>query len=111
MEWEKINKMLQDNVAEPANIGWRSPIVFGLRTVGSFRFWVHHCKPNVDTVRDSYSIPRLDKYINSLKQSTVFFALDTNSGFWETENNENYIQKTVFVHIMIFVGKLVCLLD
>lgn len=48
-------------------------------------FCVNYCKLDAVSVRDSYSIPGMDEFINSLGPVNVFLTLDADSGYWQIE--------------------------
>ena len=48
------------------------------------------------TVRDTYPIPRMDEFLDSLGEANVFTTLDCNSGYWQTPVAEDDRPKTKF---------------
>lgn len=48
------------------------------------------------TLRDSYLISRMSKYIKLLVKATVFPTIDANSGYWKLREDENDEGKTLF---------------
>ena len=89
--------MLRDGVIEPSNSEWASPVVLVPKKDGQLRFCVDYRRLNAVTVRDSYPIPRMDEYIDSLGESTVFTTLDCNSGYWQIPVAPRDREKTTFV--------------
>lgn len=64
LEKADIYKMLRMRVIEPAQTEWASPIVFVPKKDGTLRLCVGYRRPNVLTVRDSYTIPWIDECID-----------------------------------------------
>lgn len=60
----------------------------------SWRFCIHYRQINPITIRDTYPLPRMDHYIDSLGKSNVLTNLDENSGYWKDLIHENSREKT-----------------
>lgn len=86
-EFEKaeIDKMLADNVIEPFQTEWPSPIVFAAREDDTLRICVDYRKLDAVTKRDSYQIPRKDDCIDSLGDANIFSTSDADSENWQIE--------------------------
>ena len=95
-ERDEVNRMLAAKVIEPSSSEWASPVVIVAKKDGTFRFCVDYRKLNAVTLRDSYPLPRMDEYIDSLGEATVFTTLDCNSGYWQIEMDERDRDKTTF---------------
>lgn len=80
-EFEKngITKMLDLEVIELVRIDWASPFVVAPNKDGMIRFCVDYRKLDAETVQDSYSIPRLEDCINSLRDTKFLLTLEANS--------------------------------
>lgn len=77
----KLNKILSENIIEPAQTEWASPKAFAPKKNGIPRFSVKYRKLNAVTQRDSYPIPRMDERINLLGDAPVFSTLGGTSGY------------------------------
>lgn len=88
--------MLKGTVAKSAVTEWASPAWFAPKKHGSLQYCVMYCHLNVDTERDSYPIPRMVEYMDSLAKAKVFSTLDTDSGYWQNEMDWNHFNKTAF---------------
>jgi hypothetical protein len=75
-EKEEIDRMLAEQVIEPATCEWASPIVLVPKPDGSLRFCVFYRRLNAITVPDTYALPRMDECIDSLGDAVVFTTLD-----------------------------------
>ena len=73
--------MLQAGVIEPSTSAWASPVVLVPKKYMSVRFCVDYRRLNAVTFRDSYPLPRMDNYIDSLEEALVLTTLDCNSGY------------------------------
>lgn len=97
LEIDKVDKILEDNVAEAATAEWVSPIVLAPKKDGSLRFWVIYSKLTAVTVQDSYPIPRMDECTDCLGTVNVFSTMDANSSYQQTILDEKDVDKTAFV--------------
>ena len=92
----EIDRMLHAGVIEPTSAEWASPVVFVPKKDGTMRFCLDYRKLNAVTVRDSYPLQRMDEFIDSLGDATVFTTLDCNSRYWQVEITEEDLDKTTF---------------
>jgi hypothetical protein len=97
VEKEEVERMLKTGVIEPANSEWASPVVLITKKDGSVRFCVDYRKLNALTIRDTYPLPRMDDYLDSLGEARWFTTLDCNSGYWQIPVAEEDKDKTAFV--------------
>jgi hypothetical protein len=95
-EKTEIDRMLAQQVIEPATCEWFSPIVLVPKPDGALRFCVDYRRLNMITVPDTYPLPRMDECIDSLGDATVFTTLDCNSGYWQIPVHPDYRDKTTF---------------
>lgn len=91
-----ITKMLEDNIIETTQSEWASPIVINSKKDDSLQFCVNYGKSNALTKQNSSPTFLMDKYIDSLGETTIFSALDPNSGSWHNEIDELDQDKTAF---------------
>ena len=73
--------MLEPNVIEPSNSAWSSPIVLVTKKDGSTWFCVDYRRANDLTVKDAYSIPRVDECLDYLSGSKWLNCLILIQGF------------------------------
>ena len=88
--------MLKDNVVQPSQSPWASPIVLVQKKDGSIRFCVDYRKLNDQTRKDAHPLPRIDDTLNTLAGSQWFCTLDLLSGYWQVEVAEEDREKTAF---------------
>jgi hypothetical protein len=95
-EQTDVNRMLAEDIIEPATFKWSSPVVLIPKQDGGMRFSVDYRKLNNLTERDVYSLSRLYECIDSLGDAVVFSTLDANSGYWQVSTHPDDRDKTTF---------------
>ena len=80
--------MLDIGAISPSDSPWCSAVVL-VKKSGELRFCVDLRKFNQRTVKDAYSLPRIDEILERLKGSSIFSSLDLNSGYWQVEMEED----------------------
>ena len=85
---EMVDKMLQQQIIEPAHGPWSSPIVLVKKKDGSTRFCVDFRRLNSITMKDAHPLPRIDDTLDALSGASWFSTLDLASGYWQVEEAE-----------------------
>ena len=75
---------------------WASPIVLVCKKDGSLRFCIDLRKLNSWTIKDAYSLPRIEEFLDCLNGAVRFTSLDLKAGYWQVEMEENSIPYTAF---------------
>ena len=75
---------------------WFSPIVLVRKKDGKLRFCIDLRKLNQRTVRDNYSLPKVEHMLEQLIGSEWFCTLDLKSGYWQVELTEESKPYTAF---------------
>ena len=96
-EEESIFKMLQDDIIEPSDSPWSSPVVLAAKKDGSYRFCVDYRQLNEVTIKDSYPLPNIQDCLDALSGAQFFCTLDLASGYWQLEVDPVDRPKTAFV--------------
>ena len=91
-----LQEMQENNVIQPSNSPWASPIVLVRKKDGSTRFCVDFRKVNATTRKDAYPLPRVEDTLDALTGSKWFTTLDLISGYWQVEVDPKDREKTAF---------------
>jgi transposase InsO family protein len=91
-----LQEMLSLRVIRPSKSPYASNVVLVKKKDGSLRFCIDLRRLNALTVRDSYSLPRIDETLDALHGATWFSTLDLKSSYWQVELEEEDKQKTAF---------------
>ena len=68
--------MLNAGGIEPSTFEWAAPVVFAPKKDGMIRFCIDYRRLNYVTLRESYHIPRMEEYIDTLGEAAIFSTLD-----------------------------------
>ena len=79
-----------------SNSPWASPIVLVKKKDGSLRFCIDLRKLNARTIKDAYSLPRIEESLDCLNGASIFTSLDLKSGYWQVELDDESIPLTAF---------------
>ena len=74
--------MLEDDIIEPSNSPWSSPVVLGKKKDGTHRFCAYYRKFNNVTVKDVYPLPLIDDALSRLEKNKFYSIMDMPAGFW-----------------------------
>ena len=76
-----IQEMLNLGAIRPSNSPWASAIVLVRKKDGRLRFCIDLRRLNNRTVKDAYSLPKIDSILDSLIGAQIFSTLDLKAGY------------------------------
>ena len=91
-----LQEMLDIGSMQKSHSPWASMVVLVWKKDGSMRFCIALRKLNSRTAKDAYSLPQIDKTLNSLQGSQWFSPLDLKSGYWQVKMEEESKLLTAF---------------
>ena len=77
-----LKEMLDLGAIRHSSSPWASAIVLVKKKEGKLRFCIDLRKLNNRTLKDSYSLPRIEHVLDQLLGSTIFTTLDLKAGYW-----------------------------
>ena len=83
-----LQEMLALGAIKRSKSPWASAMVLIRKKDGSLKFCIDLRKLDTCTVKDAYSLQRIDKSLDCLNGSQIFTSLDLKSGYWQVELNE-----------------------
>ena len=97
-EWveEEVGRMLDDDIIEPSNAAWASPLVIVKKKDGARRFCIDYRKLNQVTIKDSYPLPKIEEALDALAGSMYFCSLDLASAYWQIPMDPDSMDYTTF---------------
>ena len=91
-----LKEMLDIGAIRPSQSPWASAVVLVRKKDGKLRFCIDLRKLNNRTVKDSYSLPRIEDTLDCLNGAVWFSSLDLKSGYWQVEMSEESKPLTAF---------------
>ena len=91
-----LKEMLDAGAIRDSQSSFSSNVVLVRKKDGSLRFCIDFRKLNSRTIRDAYTLPRIDDTIDTLIGAKYFSKLDLRSGYWQVEIREEDKHKTAF---------------
>ena len=88
--------MLDLGAIRPSNSPWASAIVLVRKKDGRLRFCIDLRRLNNRTVKDAYSLPKIESILDSLLGARIFSTLDLKAGYWQVEMAEECKAYTAF---------------
>ena len=107
-----IQEMLDLGAIRHSNSPWASAIVLVRKKDGRLRFCIDLRKLNNRTVKDAYSLPRIETLLDTFLGSTIFTTLDLKAGYWQVEMAEESkpLQPSLVV-LLVFMNVRLCPLE
>ena len=106
-----IQEMLDLGAIRPSNSPWASAIVLVRKKDGRLRFCIDLRRLNNRTVKDAYSLPKIESILDSLLGPKIFSPLDLKAGYWQVEMAEECKAYTAFTCGPLgFMNVIPCLL-
>ncbi|GBM89899.1 Retrovirus-related Pol polyprotein from transposon 297 [Araneus ventricosus] len=93
----EVQRMLKEDVIQPSDRPWSSPVVLVKKKNGEWRFCVNYRRLNKITKKDVYPLPRIDDALDCLAGAKIFSMMDLKSGYWQIEVDDKDREKTAFV--------------
>ena len=100
-QFEEVRKHLREmeeiGAIQRSSSPWVSPVVLVRKKDGSLRFCIDLRKLNAKTIKDAYSLPRIEESLDCLNGACIFSSLDLKSGYWQVELDDDSILMTAFM--------------
>nr|GEZ08465.1 putative reverse transcriptase domain-containing protein [Tanacetum cinerariifolium] len=100
LEMKELAKQLQELSEKgficPSSSPWRAPILFVKKKDGSFRMCIDYRELNKLTVKNHYSLPRINDLFDQLQGSSIYSKIDLRTGYHQLRIREEDIPITAF---------------
>ena len=93
---DHLHQLLANGVIRRSHSPWSSNVVLARKKDGRLRMCVDYRQLNERTIKDSYSLPRIDEMFDTLRGSKFFSTLDMKSGYHQIEIEEENKERTAF---------------
>ena len=96
---KQVEDMLQNDIIEPSNSEWHSPVVMVRKKNGQLRFACDYRALNKITIPMSFPLPHLETVFDAIGDSKaqIFTNLDFRSAFWQVEMSPCSKHKAAFI--------------
>ena len=91
-----LQELQTKGVIRESSSPFASPIVLVRKKNGDLRLCIDYRKLNNRTIRDQYSIPRIEDTLHAMNGARWFSCLDLKSGYYQIEMSEEDKHKTAF---------------
>lgn len=97
---ERINKeleyMLQNDIVEPSESSWSSPVLLVPKPNNTWRFCVDYRNLNKVTKKDAYPLPYVSAILDKLRNAQYLSSLDIKSAYWQVPVAKESREYTAF---------------
>lgn len=93
---EQLDEMLKDDVIEPCESPWSSPVLLTPKKNGDLRFCLDSRKLNTITRKDAYSLPYITEILDNLRDAKYLSSVDLSKSFWQILIRKEDRCKTAF---------------
>lgn len=93
---DHLHQLLASGVIRRSRSPWSSNVVLVRKRNGSLRMCVDFRQLNQKTVKDSYSLPRIEEMFDTLRGSKFYSTMDMKSGYHHVELEEHHKERTAF---------------
>jgi len=92
-----LDELLANDVVEPSNSPWVSPILLVKKPDGTYRWVVDMRKLNKVTKSDAYPLPRVQFILDQLKRAKFISSVDIKSAYFQIKLDSVSKEKTGFI--------------
>jgi hypothetical protein len=85
---EHIKESLEKGFIYPSSSPWGAPVIFVLKKAGTQRLCMDYRALNELTVKNKYSLHRIDDLFNQLCGACAFSKIDLRSGYYQLKIRE-----------------------
>ena len=77
----QLQELLEKGFIRPSISPWGAPVLFVKKKDGTLRLCIDYRQLNKLTVKNKYSLPRIDDLFDQLKGESIFLKIDLRSGY------------------------------
>ncbi|KAI3754880.1 hypothetical protein L1987_54672 [Smallanthus sonchifolius] len=92
----QLDELLEKGFIQPSISPWGAPVLFVKKKDGSMRMCIDYRELNKRTVKNKYTLPRIDDLLDQLQGASWFSKIDLRSGYHLLKVREEDIPKTAF---------------
>nr|GFA31170.1 putative reverse transcriptase domain-containing protein [Tanacetum cinerariifolium] len=93
---DQLQELSDKGFIRPSSSPWGAPVLFLKKKDGSFWMCIDYQELNKLTVKNRYSLSRIDDFFDQLRGSSIYSKIDLRSGYHQLRVREEDILKTDF---------------
>lgn len=93
---EELKYMIENDIVEPSNSSWSSPVLLVPKPNNKWRFCVDYRKLNRVTKKDAYPLPYISTILDKLRNAQYLSSLDIKSAYWQVPVAQESREYTAF---------------
>jgi len=93
---KQIEDLLEKKFIRPSASPWGAPVLLVKKKDGSSRLCIDYRQLNKLTIKNKYSLPRIDDLLDQLRGAAMFSKIDLRSGYHQILVKPEDVQKTAF---------------
>nr|GEZ49159.1 putative reverse transcriptase domain, ribonuclease H-like domain protein [Tanacetum cinerariifolium] len=93
---DQLKELSEKGFIRPSSSPWGAPVLFVKKKDGSFRMCIGYRELNKLTVKNRYTLPRIDDSFGQLQGSSVYSKINLRSGYHQLRIREEDIPITAF---------------
>ena len=93
---KQLEELLEKEFIRPSSSPWGCPTIFVMKKDDTLRVCVDYHPLNVVTIKNIYSLPRIDTLFDQLASAKVFSKIDLRSGYHQIKIRPQDILKIAF---------------
>ena len=92
----QLQELLEKGFIQPSVSPWGAPVLFVKKKDGTLRLCIDYRQLNKLTVKNKYSLPRIDDLFDQLKGASIFPKIDLRFGYHQLKIKDADVHKTAF---------------
>nr|GEY16008.1 putative reverse transcriptase domain-containing protein [Tanacetum cinerariifolium] len=93
---KQLHELSEKGFIRPSSSPWGAPVLFVQKKDGSFRMCIDYRELNKLTVKNRYTLPRIDDLFDQLQGFSIYSKIDLRSGYHQLRVREQDTPKTAF---------------
>jgi hypothetical protein len=96
---KQIDELLEKGYIRPSTSPWATPVLFVEKKDGTRRMCIDYRALNEVTIKNKYTLPRIEVLFDQLRGASVFSKIDLRSGYHQLRIRPSDIPKTAFITV------------
>ena len=92
----QLQELADKGLIRPSHSPWGAPVLFAKKKDGTLRLCIDYREINKVTLKNKYSLPRIDDLFDQLARMKLFSKIYLRSGYHQLKVREEDVPKTAF---------------